>query len=96
MPATIAPDYTDFALIKGLQIVGRACEVSTLEKARHLALLEARYPFLKQLADAPLELRKAYLRISAYRMEPTRITLIDNTQGFGHKETLNLPGSSQA
>lgn len=94
--ATIAPDYTDFALIKGLQIVGRAYKVSKLEEAHHLALLEARYPFLKQLADAPLELRKAYLRISAYRMEPTRITLIDNSQGFGHKETLNLSGSLRA
>jgi len=90
--ATIAPDCTDFAVIKGLQIAGQAYKVTELEKARHLALLEARYPFLKQLADAPMELRKAYASIAAYRLEPARIVLIDNTKGFGHKETLDLSG----
>ena len=88
--ATIAPDYTDFAVIRGLQFAGMARRVAEPERARHLALLEMRYSFLKQLADAPAELRTAYARIAVYRLEPARIVLIDNTMGFGHKETLDL------
>jgi uncharacterized protein len=88
--ATIAPQYTDFALIRGLQIAGTARKIAAQEKARQLALLEARYPFLQRLADAPAELRAAYARVAVYRLEPAHITLIDNTKGFGHKETLDL------
>ena len=88
--ATIAPQYTDFALIRGLQITGTAYKIAAQDKARHLALLEVRYPFLRQLAEAPAELRAAYARVAVYRLEPVRITLIDNTKGFGHKETFDL------
>jgi hypothetical protein len=57
---------------------------------RHLAQLEARYSFLGQLAAGPLKLRQAYARTAVYRLEPVRIVLIDNTKGFGHKETLEI------
>jgi len=87
---TIAPDYTDFAAIRGLQIVGKAHKVADREQTRHLGYLEARYPFLRTLAKAPKELRAAYARIAAYRLEPSRIVLIDNSRGFGHKDTLIL------
>ena len=89
--ATVAPDYSDFALIRGLQITGAARRiVATDERMRHLAQLEARYPFLRQLAAGPPKLRDAYARTAVYRLQPARIVLIDNTKGFGHKETLDI------
>ena len=90
---TVAPDYSDFATIRGVQIAGvaRRIEVGD-ERGRLLTLLQARYPFLGQLANGPPKLREAYARTAVYRLQPTRIVLIDNTQGFGHKETLDLPG----
>jgi uncharacterized protein YhbP (UPF0306 family) len=89
--ATVAPDYADFATIKGVQIAGEAQRVADPgECQRLLALLEARYPFLGQLAAAPPKLREAYARTAVYRLEPSRMVLIDNSKRFGHKETLDL------
>ena len=89
--ATVAPDYSDFAAIRGVQIAGTARRIeATDERNRHLAQLEARYPFLGQLAAGPLKLRQAYARTAVYRLQPTRIVLNDNNKGFGHKETLDL------
>jgi uncharacterized protein YhbP (UPF0306 family) len=94
--ATVAPDYSDFAVIRGVQIAGTARRiVKEHQRTRHLALLEARYPFLKQLPTAPIELRQAYAQTAVYRLEPLRIVLIDNTKGFGHKETLEISTWSQ-
>jgi hypothetical protein len=53
-------------------------------------LLEARYPFLGELAKGPTKLLEAYARTTVYRLRPARIVLIDNSKGFGHKETLEI------
>ena len=90
--ATIAPDYSDFVTIRGVQVAGTALRiVAADERMRQLALLEMRYPFLSQLAAGSEKLNQAYARISVYRLEPARMVMIDNTKGFGHKETLELP-----
>lgn len=89
--ATVAPDYSDFAAIRGVQIAGTARRiVAANERMLHLAQLRARYPFLVQLTAGPLQLQQAYARASVYRLQPARIILIDNTKGFGHKETLEI------
>jgi uncharacterized protein len=87
--ATVAPDYSDFSTIRGVQIAGTAHRVVVGdERMRHLVQLEARYPFLGQLASGPLKLRQANARTAVYWLQPARIVLIDNSKGFGHKETL--------
>jgi uncharacterized protein YhbP (UPF0306 family) len=89
--ATVAPDYSDFVAIRGVQITGAARRVVAAdERLRHLAQLEARYTFLGQLAAGPSELREAYAQTAVYRLQPSRLVLIDNTKGFGHKETLEI------
>lgn len=89
--ATVAPDYSDFVAIKGMQIAGTARRITAVdERMRHLAQLEARYPFLGQMAAGPPELRQAYARTAVYRLQPAHIVLIDNSKGFSHKETLEL------
>jgi len=89
--ATVAPDVSDYASIRGVQIAGTARRIEAAdERRRHLAQLEARYPFLGQLAAGPPQLRAAYARTAVYRLQPARIVLIDNSKGFGHKETLEI------
>jgi uncharacterized protein len=89
--ATVAPDTSDFAAIRGVQIAGLARKITaTDERKRHLVQLEARYSFLRELAAKPVKLREAYDRSEIYRLQPARIVLIDNSKGFGHKETLEL------
>jgi uncharacterized protein YhbP (UPF0306 family) len=89
--ATVAPDCFDFSAIHGVQITGTARQVfSADQQTRHLGQLEARYPFLRQLANWPPKLRESYARSAVYRLQPTSIVLIDNSQSFGHKETLKV------
>jgi uncharacterized protein len=89
--ATIAPDYSDFRTIRGLQIAGHAERLSAepdVKRAR--ARMQARYAFLAELAQGPEALRAAYAKAGFYELRPERIILIDNTRSFGDKETLTL------
>jgi uncharacterized protein YhbP (UPF0306 family) len=89
--ATVAQGCSDFAAIRGVQIAGVARRIVTADaRMRHLAQLATRFPFLEQMATASAELRQAYSRAAVYRLQPARIVLIDNSKGFGHKETLEI------
>ncbi len=86
--ATIAPDYEDFRLIRGLQIAGAAHRLNEPREAAHAReLLHARFAFLRQWDRALLA---ALARAAYYRLDPDEITLIDNTRGFGDKRTLRI------
>jgi uncharacterized protein YhbP (UPF0306 family) len=87
--ATVAPDYTDFRAIRGLQIAGVATRLTAprdVERAR--TLMAQRYSFLRELAHGPEALRAAAAKAGYYALRSKQITWIDNTRGFGHKETL--------
>jgi uncharacterized protein YhbP (UPF0306 family) len=87
---TIAPDYTDFSIIRGVQIWGVAYKVSDSERAKQIAVLENRYVFLRRTTEGPKKMHDAYSQAAIYRLDPERIVFIDNTKGFGHKETLDV------
>jgi uncharacterized protein len=88
--ATVASDYLDFGEIRGVQIHGRAERLDGERERAARGLLEARYPFLQKISLLPQALLSAYARVSFYRLAPERLVLIDNTRGFGHKETLEI------
>jgi len=89
--ATVAPDYEDFRLIRGLQIAGRARRLGDAGEAAHAReLLRGRFRFLRDLDSAPVTLRAAIDKAAYYRLDPDTIALIDNTRGFGNKRTLRL------
>jgi uncharacterized protein YhbP (UPF0306 family) len=88
---TVAPDTADFTAIRGVQMHGTARRVvDPARRSRLLTLLATRFPFLARMAAAPPALRAAWLRVDVYELEPSDIVFIDNTQGFGHKDTLRL------
>ncbi len=87
---TIAPDYTDFDKIRGLQMVGDAhCISDAAEQNSVRALLAKRYPALRRLSARSM-IKQAYSSAEAYRFVPTRIIMTDNRRGFAHKDTLDL------
>lgn len=87
--ATVAPDTSDFTVIRGVQMTGSARRVADeSERDKLLEKLKQRYPFLARLDAAPANLAAAYKSAGIYRLDPHRIVLIDNTLGFGHKDTL--------
>ncbi|MDE2166965.1 MAG: pyridoxamine 5'-phosphate oxidase family protein [Alphaproteobacteria bacterium] len=90
---TIAADHQDFATIRGVQMVGVARRVTNpREMTAALALLTGRYGFLARARGGPERLAEALRKAAIYRFTPDRITLIDNTKGFGHKITFDPGG----
>ena len=93
--ATVAPDYFEFDDILGVQISGLAHAIADAsERANAELMLQARYPSLKRTSEGSPALLEAYERAEFYRLEPTRLVLIDNSRGFGHKDTLELGGNA--
>jgi uncharacterized protein YhbP (UPF0306 family) len=88
--ATVAPDYEDFRLIRGLQIAGRAHRLRDASEAAHAGeLLRRRFPFLREPESAVL--RRAIEKAAYYRLDPETVTLIDNTRKFGDRRALSIP-----
>jgi uncharacterized protein YhbP (UPF0306 family) len=91
--ATIAADCAEYSQIRGLQISGRARRITDMvECARARVLLETRYSFLKPAAEGSFTVRAVYEQAQIYRLDPARMVLIDNSQGFGHKDILDFGG----
>lgn len=89
--ATIAPDYGDFRAIRGVQVEGRArrlAESGEADVARKL--MARRYRFLQEMELLPETLRRAISGAAYYRLDPGRITWIDNTRGFGSRHTVAI------
>lgn len=90
---TIAAQCEEFQKIRGLQIEGNGHRLTDKdEKTAAFDLLVARYPFLKKFAVG--KLARHLGAAAVYLFRPTRLTLIDNSRGFGFKQTLELPRRS--
>jgi uncharacterized protein YhbP (UPF0306 family) len=84
---TIASQHKDFRDIRGLQMDGEAYRISdTAEEATGFRQLVARYPFLEKFGSGKLARHLGAAAVYVFR--PTTMTLIDNTRGFGFKQTL--------
>lgn len=79
---TIQADGQDWRSIMGLQMHG-VVRAGGDEEAR---IYLARFPFILQTDT----LRQALSQVRFYRMDPTWIRLIDNRQGFAHKQEWTL------
>jgi len=89
--ATIAADCLDYADVKGVQVHGQARRIDkAVERSRARARLEQRFDFLRRIRFGPAAVYEAYEKAEFYCLEPTRIVLIDNSRGFGFKETIDI------
>ena len=92
--ATVAPEYGSYTDIRGLQIVGRAARVEGLTgTTAGLALLAGKFNFFKEFMRGPVALVERLGKAAIYRLDIERVTFIDNTKGFGHKDVLELAAS---
>ena len=89
---TVAGHFADFRDIEGLQCRGAARTVGRkAASTRGFQVLADRYPFLQEFLSGPAKLVRRLDLAAVYRFDPEEVTLIDNAQGFGHKEAVPLP-----
>ena len=92
--ATVQEDYAQWEQIKGIQIEGTVSRLNA-EESRHAANLYARkFAFMDPLR-APVAVAAAIRKIAWYRLSPTALYFIDNTQGLGHREQID-PDEAQS
>jgi hypothetical protein len=60
------------------------------DEQRAKRLYGEKFPLLGPAAKLPSALIKAIARVSWYRLTPSRIYFIDNSQGFGHRDRIEL------
>jgi len=86
---SIARQHDDFRTIMGLQMRGCANRLDPgADTDSGFTLLTACYPFLREFTAG--DLARHLGKAAVYRFRPDRITLIDNTRGFGYRQVLEL------
>jgi uncharacterized protein YhbP (UPF0306 family) len=84
--AAIHGTFEDWREIRGIQLEGRAAEVSDADEERRARdLYLARFPFAGPLLDRLADVRW-------YRLDPLRILSVDNRRGFGYRREVPLDG----
>lgn len=92
--ATIQTDGQQWATIHGLQLEGLCRKVPLLERPKALAVYAAKFSFVITERELWAKLGK----VDFYCLQPGWLRLVDNRQGFGHKEELSLeaqPGAGE-
>lgn len=90
---TIQEDYKDWRTIKGIQLEGKVMLVDgVIEKAKAMAVYARKYADVIKLFTDPTSgiFHKAFLKVKFYRVVPEKVFFIDNEQGFGKRQELNL------
>jgi uncharacterized protein YhbP (UPF0306 family) len=93
---TIQEDYKDWQKIKGVQLEGTVNRVdSIIEKSKAMAVYGRKYPDVIKLFTNPASgvFYKAFLKVKFYCVTPSKVFFIDNEQGFGKRQELDLPDS---
>jgi len=85
--AAIQEDYQDWREIKGIQLEGPVSQLSGAERREAIALYGRKYPFVAAAVGA---IAAALEKVNWYRLDPSRLYYIDNSQGFGHREEVLL------
>ena len=89
----INPDCDNWHDVAGLQIEGTVSVVEGVERAKALALYLKKFPQIDALYARPKgeheETIAARLKAANfYKVTPSMIRVIDNEQGFGHREEI--------
>jgi uncharacterized protein YhbP (UPF0306 family) len=90
---TVQEDYKDWRAIKGIQMEGQVVLVDgVIEKAKAMAVYARKYAEVIRLFTDPGSgiFYQAFLRVKFYRVMPEKVFFIDNAQGFGKRQELEL------
>lgn len=88
---TIARQYTDFSKIRGVQMRGVAHRMTDSQEINYGSrIFMTCYPNIAQFLANNEKLNKQYTSSVLYRFDPEEITLIDNNQGFGFKQSISF------
>lgn len=92
--AAITEDYHYWKDIKGIQLEGQAAQVTgKIEKARAMAAYIEKFPFVSDFIKSA-EFRKLMDKVKFYKITPETVWFVDNSQGFSHREQLDMTNSS--
>ncbi len=85
---TINGDPSDIMAITGLSMAARAIPVTQrAEAAKVIGLMPSKYPEQKALPVA----MPTPGQVSLFRIEPTVVSVLDYTKGFGHADLVTWP-----
>jgi uncharacterized protein YhbP (UPF0306 family) len=90
---TIQEDYKNWRVIKGIQLEGEVMLVDgVIEKAKAMAVYARKYAEVIRLFTDPASgvFHKAFLKVKFYRVTPEKLFFIDNEQGFGKRQELEI------
>lgn len=85
--ATIQEDYKDWHKIKGIQLEGIVEELQGAARLLAISLFAKRMPSISK--PIPV-IQNALSKVNWYCLKPTRLYFIDNSQGFGHRDEVDL------
>ena len=91
---TIQEDYKDWRRIKGIQLEGKGLLLdSILDKTKAMAVYARKYPDVIKLFTTPGSgvFYQVFLKVKFYCVVTERVYFIDNEQGFGKRQELELP-----
>lgn len=89
---TIQEDYGDWRAIQGIQLEGSVSRLRGADQARAILLYGKKFSIVGNIARAPAEIARAFSRVAWYRITPTRLFFVDNSQGFGHRDEIEIGG----
>jgi uncharacterized protein YhbP (UPF0306 family) len=85
--ATIQEDYADWQAIQGIQLEGTGRLLAEEEREEAIIRYAAKFRFLAQ----PVSVVEAALaRVNWYCLSPEHFYFVDNSQGFGHRDEIDL------
>lgn len=87
--ATIQDDTADWRAVKGVQLEGTVRLLAGDEAAQARRVLGAKFPVVEGFGAAPA-IVAALAKVGWYELVPRRLFLVDNAQGFGHRDEIAL------
>ena len=93
--ATINEDYSNWLLIKGIQLEGQVESLGGILKNRGIAKTYVeKFPNVADFIFSPIKLGQAIAekvaKVEFYKLMPFKIYFINNELGFGHRDELIL------
>ena len=85
--ATVQEDYREWPEIKGIQLEGIVHRLTGNDRKSAISLYQDKFPFI---LSAGAKIQSAIMGVSWFRLIPDRLYFIDNSQGLGHRDAVNL------